>query len=131
MCVRVLFVDTWCGSPNVRVSECVSLCVAVRVLPQLHRASVTPGTSELVSGREPCLTYRLLVSDPKRHSTYASEFGAGVRTATFVYPKLDSVFGELHMQVKYRTDCQFQVGCAEIGGSPIPRAIGLCVCVCV
>lgn len=62
-----------------------------------------------VGGREPTLTYRLLVSDPKRPSSFASEFGTGVQTSNFKFTDINSVFGKLQISVRYRKDCQFQV----------------------
>ena len=62
-----------------------------------------------MGGRDPLLTYRLLMSDPASPVPGASDFGVGTKTTTMTIRKIESLFGDIHVQVRYRLDCPFRV----------------------
>lgn len=64
---------------------------------------------EPVAGRDPFLTYRLLMADPASPKSGASEFGPGVRTQAFAFKRIESLFGDVLINVKYRAACPTQV----------------------
>jgi hypothetical protein len=74
---------------------------------QLYTAGLTSATTAAPTPTptfRPHFYYRLLISDPRRPSLYASSFSDSTPTRVFRFPPIVSSFGALDVCVRYRSD---------------------------